>query len=65
MSRLERLARDVVAELGDAHWYPGYTTKDKPPPQPRSVELLRRYLRIVDSKNEIRPTVEMGRLARF
>lgn len=49
-SRLEKLARGVVAELGHAHWYPGYTFKDKPPPQPRSVELLRRYLAIVDAK---------------
>lgn len=51
MSRLEKLARNVVAELGTAHWYPGYCFKDKEPPQPRSVELLRRYLRIIDARS--------------
>lgn len=44
-TRLEKLARQAVAELGNAHWYPGFTDK-----QPRSIELLRRYFKIVDAK---------------
>ena len=61
MTRLEKLARQVVNELGGASWYPCYTTIDKPNPQPRSVELLRRYFRIKDSAALASPPLPSGR----